>query len=77
MEDYDCFSDDTCEQFGQMILFLIILILQLQRSLVLVKQERNPDAHVENFVEVTVPRYSGRQFHEHFRMSSTTFEVSH
>ena len=36
---------------------------------------QNPAAHVQNYVEEIVPRYSDVQFREHFRMSRTTFEV--
>lgn len=37
---------------------------------------RNPHAHVLNYVEETVPRYSDIQFREHYRMGVETFEVS-
>ncbi|KAK7474793.1 hypothetical protein BaRGS_00033974 [Batillaria attramentaria] len=39
------------------------------------KKERNPDARIENFVEVVVPKYSDNQFKEHFRMYPDAFEV--
>ena len=40
------------------------------------EKELNPDAHVEHFVEVTVPRYTSYQFKLHFRMKPEVFEVS-
>nr|KAG5690444.1 hypothetical protein BaRGS_010071 [Batillaria attramentaria] len=39
------------------------------------KKERNPDARIENFVEVVVPKYSDNQFKEHFRMYPDAFEM--
>ena len=38
-------------------------------------RERNPEAHVQLFMEEVVPQYTDVQFKEHFRMSRTVFEV--
>jgi len=39
------------------------------------RERTNPDAHIDNFVEVTVPRYTDWEFKGHFRMFPDTFEV--
>ncbi|GFR80471.1 nuclease harbi1 [Elysia marginata] len=38
------------------------------------KIARDTSAHIDNFVEESVPRYTIIQFQEHFRMTQTTFE---
>ena len=47
----------------------------LQLCQIAQKDDDNPDAHVKDFVEVTVPRYSDGQFRSHFRMFPAVFEV--
>ena len=38
-------------------------------------EQRDSAAHVDGYVDVVVPRYTDRQFRDHFRMSRGTFEV--
>ena len=39
------------------------------------KDDHNPDAHVKDFVGVSVPRYSDGQFKIHFRIFPAVFEI--
>jgi len=50
-------------------------LLSMMLMVSAVKETQEPSATVENFVEVTVPLYSKDDFHAHFRMQRSTFEV--
>ena len=62
---YEDSSDDECERWHQEANMLQVRLLD---------RDLNHVVRVRNYVTMTIPNYTERQFREHFRMSRRTFE---
>lgn len=61
-------SDDTADEELQRNPFLQQLKLRLSK-------DRRPPNRISNFVSFVIPRYSGNQFQQHFRLNRAAFQA--